>query len=79
MASEAKSVDAVSVVSRNPATGEVLAELTSVTSEGVRNAVLRAKEAQPRWQATPINARIALLRRFQQFLTERRDDVARLL
>jgi succinate-semialdehyde dehydrogenase/glutarate-semialdehyde dehydrogenase len=41
--------------------------------------VFRAKQAQPAWEATPVSERIAVLRRFQQVLSERRDDVASLI
>jgi acyl-CoA reductase-like NAD-dependent aldehyde dehydrogenase len=70
---------AASIVSYNPATGEALAELPCATPEGVLLAVQRAHEAQPRWQATSLSKRVALLRRFQQLLREQRDDVARLI
>ena len=67
------------IVTTNPATGEVLSELACASPDEVRNAVLRAKAVQPAWQATPVGDRIALLRRFQQLLTERRDQVASLI
>jgi acyl-CoA reductase-like NAD-dependent aldehyde dehydrogenase len=70
---------AASIVSHNPATGEALAELPCASPEDVRAAVQRAREAQPRWQATPVSQRVATVRRFQQLLLERRDDVARLI
>jgi len=41
--------------------------------------VLRAKQAQPSWEAAPVSRRIAVLRRFQQHLCERRDEVASLI
>jgi len=79
MASEAKIASGGTLLSHNPATGELLAELECATPEEVRSAVLRAKTAQPQWQTTPVSERVALLRRFQNVLSERRDDVARLL
>ncbi len=79
MATEAKIVGSGTVVSTNPATGEVLAELSCATPDEVRNAVARAKAAQPQWQATPVRERIAVLRRFQQLLNEQRDAVASLI
>ncbi|MGA2903385.1 MAG: aldehyde dehydrogenase family protein [Candidatus Korobacteraceae bacterium] len=79
MASEAKIIGTATLVTTNPATGEVLAELACATPGDVRDAVLRAKAAQPQWQATPVRERIAVLRRFQQLLSERHDDVARLI
>jgi acyl-CoA reductase-like NAD-dependent aldehyde dehydrogenase len=68
---------AASIVSYNPATGEALAELPCATAEDVRLAVQRAREAQPRWQATAVLLRVAVLRRFQELLCEQRDHVAR--
>ncbi|MGC2109144.1 MAG: aldehyde dehydrogenase family protein [Candidatus Korobacteraceae bacterium] len=79
MASEAKAVESGTIVSSNPATGEVLAELACATAGDVQAAVSRAQSAQLRWQATPVNERIAVLRRFQQLLSEQRDSVANLI
>jgi succinate-semialdehyde dehydrogenase/glutarate-semialdehyde dehydrogenase len=79
MASEAAVVGNSTIVTTNPATGEVLAELECATAGNVQNAVLRAKQAQPAWEATPVSERIAVLRQFQHLLSERRDDVASLI
>jgi acyl-CoA reductase-like NAD-dependent aldehyde dehydrogenase len=79
MASEANAVGNATIVSSNPATGEVLAELGCATPEDVHNAVLRAKAAQAQWQGTPVSERVKVLRRFQQLLSEQRDVVARLI
>ena len=56
-----------------------MAELACASTSDVQNAVLRAKQAQPSWEATPVGQRIAVLRRFQQLLSERRDEVATLI
>ena len=79
MATEPKIAGSATLITSNPATGELLAELPCATPDEVRTAVLRAKAAQPRWQATPVRDRIALLRKFQQLLHERRDSIARLI
>jgi acyl-CoA reductase-like NAD-dependent aldehyde dehydrogenase len=79
MATEAKVVGSSTIVSTNPSTGEVLAELTCATPDQVRAAVARAKQAQPAWEATPVQARIAVLRRFQRLLNDQRDQVADLI
>lgn len=76
MATPAPVVGNSTIVTTNPATGEVLAELACASASEVQAAVLRAKRAQPSWERTPVGARIAVLRRFQQLLSERRDDVA---
>ena len=79
MVTEARVVAKSTIVTSNPATGEVLAELVCASASEVQDAVLRAKRAQPEWQATSVRERIAMLRRFQQLLGERRDEVARLI
>ena len=79
MATSATVVGNSTIVTTNPATGEVLAELACAGASDVQNAVLRAKQAQPSWEATPVSERIAVLRRFQQLLSERRDEVASLI
>src|SRR5208337_3753791 len=79
MATQATVVGNNTIVTTNPATGEVLAELACASTSNVQNAVLRAKQAQPQWEATPVSERIAVLRRFQQLLRERRDEVASLI
>ena len=67
------------VVSTNPATGEVLAELRCAGAEEVRAAVMRARAAQAKWQATPVRERTRVLRRFQTLLRDRATEVARLI
>jgi acyl-CoA reductase-like NAD-dependent aldehyde dehydrogenase len=79
MATQAAAAESSTIVTTNPATGEVLAELAAVSTTDVHNAVLRAREAQPAWEATPVSERIAALRRFQQILSERPDEVASLI
>jgi acyl-CoA reductase-like NAD-dependent aldehyde dehydrogenase len=79
MATEARSVGTTTIVSTNPATGEVLAEMACASGSDVLNAVLRARQAQPAWEATSMRERIAVLRRFQQLLSEQRDPVADLI
>lgn len=79
MATQAIVVGNSTIVTTNPATGEVLAELACASTSDVEAAVLRAKQAQPSWEATPVSARIGVLRRFQRLLTERRDEVASLI
>ena len=78
MATEA-AITTATIVSTNPATGEVLGELARASPEEVHDAVARARAAQLRWQATPVRERIAVLRGFQQLLNERRDEVAALI
>src|SRR5271166_5923545 len=79
MATEATVVGNSTIVTTNPATGEVLGELACASAGDVQNAVLHAKQAQPSWEATLVSERIAVVRRFQQLLSERRDEVASLI
>ena len=66
MASEVKIASSGVIVSTNPATGEVLAELASASADVVHSTVLHAKMAQSQWQAISVSERIAVLKRFQQ-------------
>ncbi len=79
MASQASVVESGTIVSTNPATGEVLAELACATPGDVQGAVQRAKRAQLAWEATPVRERVAVLRCFQRLLSEQRDQVADLI
>src|SRR5271167_3340779 len=79
MATQAPVVGNSTIVTTNPATGEVLGELVCAGANEVQNAVLHAKQAQPLWEAAPASERIAVLRRFQQILSERRGEVASLI
>jgi succinate-semialdehyde dehydrogenase/glutarate-semialdehyde dehydrogenase len=67
------------IISTNPATGEKLGELNCATPEEVHEAVRRARQAQPAWQATPVNERAAVLKRFQRRLSEQRERLAMLI
>ncbi len=67
------------IISTNPATGEKLAELQCATPEAVHEAVRRARQAQPAWQALSVAERVAVLKRFQHLLSEQREQVATLI
>lgn len=67
------------VASVNPATGELLRELECATEAEVRDAVARARAAQPAWNELGVQKRIALLRSFQRLLHEKKSDIARLI
>ena len=84
MASNAKTPANVEVIARhitslNPATGEVLAEFTCATAAEVNAAVRRAQAAQPDWAKVDVRERIAVVRRFQRHLQERKHEVGRLI
>jgi succinate-semialdehyde dehydrogenase/glutarate-semialdehyde dehydrogenase len=67
------------LVSTNPATGEILRELACATTEDVHEAVRRARAAQPAWQALPVRQRLKVLKEFQRKLTEKRIEIAELI
>ncbi len=67
------------VVSINPATGETLRELECALEPEVREAVTRARIAQPAWFGLGIRRRIGLLKNFQGLLHERKSEVACLI
>ena len=67
------------IISTNPATGEKLGELACASPEDVHDAVRRARQAQPAWQALPVAERVAVLKRFQRKLSEQREQVAMLI
>ncbi|HKJ58393.1 MAG TPA: aldehyde dehydrogenase family protein [Halobacteriales archaeon] len=64
------------VVSRNPATLEVNDEVPEATPADVAEAVADAAAAQPGWAARPIEERLAVIRRFQELLLARKEEVA---
>ena len=68
-----------SVVSRNPATGETLREIACTPEHEVREAVARARGAQPAWSAMSVRRRCEILKNFQRLLHERKSRVAELI
>jgi acyl-CoA reductase-like NAD-dependent aldehyde dehydrogenase len=67
------------VVSINPATGEVLREFDCASAAEVRDAVTRARAAQPAWQAIGVRKRLDIIQKFQQLLNARKQKVARVI
>ncbi len=63
----------------NPATGESLGEIDCAGEAEVAAAVQRARLAQPVWEAAGVNHRAEMIRRFQQALHARKEEVARLI
>jgi acyl-CoA reductase-like NAD-dependent aldehyde dehydrogenase len=72
-------VAAPQISSVNPATGEVLREFPCATESDVRAAVSRSRAAQPAWNALGVATRIAVLQNFQQILTQKKQQVGRLI
>ena len=65
--------------STNPATGEVLREFECASAVEVQDAVARARIAQPAWQVISVRKRLAIIEKFQQLLTERKQHIARVI
>ncbi|HMQ66545.1 MAG TPA: NAD-dependent succinate-semialdehyde dehydrogenase [Arachnia sp.] len=63
----------------DPATGEVLAEVSDASEEHARAAMDAACAATPSWAATEPRRRAELLRRAFELIVERRDDFAALM
>jgi succinate-semialdehyde dehydrogenase/glutarate-semialdehyde dehydrogenase len=63
----------------NPATGEPLADLPDAGHDDAWKACDEAAKAFPKWAATPALERGTILRRVYELLTERRDELARLV
>jgi acyl-CoA reductase-like NAD-dependent aldehyde dehydrogenase len=66
-----------SVEVMNPATGELLARVPSITTDGVAELVARARAAQPGWEALGFDGRATILRRAQKWVTDNGDRIAR--
>jgi acyl-CoA reductase-like NAD-dependent aldehyde dehydrogenase len=67
------------LISRNPATGEVLHEFEGASEAHVAAAVLRAAAAQATWNELGVQRRAAILRRFQQLLHGKKSQIAQLI
>jgi acyl-CoA reductase-like NAD-dependent aldehyde dehydrogenase len=67
------------IVSENPADGSIVGEFPMTNAEDVRQAVARAKTAQPAWAARGVGERLQILRRFQQLLLKNQNQVAELI
>ena len=63
----------------NPANGRVIAELPDDSAETVAAAYQRAREAQPRWAAQPVGARVECIRRFRGELVRDLERLAAIL
>ncbi len=66
-------------VNTNPATGEVLGEVTQSTKEDVYRAVQAAKQAQKSWRLVPAPERADILYKVAYLLKERKEELAQTL
>src|SRR4051794_34891357 len=67
------------IVSRNPATGDILGEVRESTPEEVREAVARARAAQAAWGALPVKARAARVGHFRDGIVARAEELCGLV
>lgn len=63
-------------LTRNPATGEVLARTRELTAEDVRAAIRRARAAQPAWAALPLKQRQRHIAAMRQALLDLSDTAS---
>jgi acyl-CoA reductase-like NAD-dependent aldehyde dehydrogenase len=63
----------------NPATGEILREFTCAIPAEVSEVASRARSAQAVWENTPLKKRLAVVKRFQRLLSERKQEIARVI
>lgn len=71
---DSKTSDWVDV--RNPATQEVVGRLPLATEAEFNAAVAAAKEAFPKWRATPVPQRARVMLKLQQLINEHMDELA---
>ncbi len=68
---------APAITKTSPVTGEELGEFPITSAEDVDAAVARARDAFPAWSATPLKARIRMIRRIKEIVAERGEEFAR--
>jgi len=66
-----------SIEVRNPATGELLGAVPSMSEEQITETVARARAAQPGWEALGYDGRARILRRAQRWTMDNADRIAR--
>jgi aldehyde dehydrogenase (NAD+) len=71
--------DGAVAVLHNPATGAVLGEAPASAAADVDAAVRAARDAWPRWRATPAPRRAEILYRAAELLVRRKEELARLM
>ncbi|MGH9539477.1 MAG: aldehyde dehydrogenase family protein [Terriglobales bacterium] len=67
------------VVSVNPATGAILGEFECTPEFEVRDALARARSAQPQWDSLGVRQRLGILGTFQRLLHQKKSEVAQLI
>jgi acyl-CoA reductase-like NAD-dependent aldehyde dehydrogenase len=67
------------IFSRNPATGELLAELEPTPLSELPLIFARAREAQSKWAAVSVKKRAHLLRQLREVMIDRAEEIAELI
>src|SRR5258706_1671267 len=67
------------IVSKNPATGEVLGDVPDLGAADVKAAVARAREAQRGWSTVPVKERAARVGRFRDQIVQRAAELCELI
>ncbi|HVY26817.1 MAG TPA: aldehyde dehydrogenase family protein [Polyangiaceae bacterium] len=63
----------------NPASGEVVTEVHETAVKELPGILATARQAQRAWAARPLEERLAVIARFRQLVSERREELARTL
>jgi succinate-semialdehyde dehydrogenase/glutarate-semialdehyde dehydrogenase len=64
---------------KNPATGDVIAEVAKVGAEETRRAIESAEAAMTTWRAVPAKQRASMLRNWFNLVMENQEDLARIM
>jgi len=64
---------------KNPATGDVIAEVAKVGAEETRRAIEGAETAMTAWRAVPAKQRASILRNWFNLVMENQEDLARIM
>ena len=67
------------IATTNPATGELIAEVSALDESGARRAVESARDACPEWAATPLATRQRLLARWLEIMVAEADELSALV
>src|SRR5689334_4229627 len=72
-------IDKDKVISRNPATGEVLGEVPETPAAEIKQAVTRARAAQRDWAALSVRDRADRVGRFRDLIVRRAEELCELI
>jgi succinate-semialdehyde dehydrogenase/glutarate-semialdehyde dehydrogenase len=67
------------ITSYNPATEKEIATVSALESDGAVDAIRAAKEAYPKWAATPVRERQKMIGRWLEIMLDERHELARLV